>query len=287
MQIQEATNHTGTLPIGDLELEVTILKDGTPVISYGSAERFFGLNSQRGKFFPQLTGQLKQVIKEPVKWQVPGNKRIYSGFEADILFDFAETIIELSKFENEELSPAKQQIVRQCWALVRAFGKAGVRAVCYDAAGYLREIKRDAIVQYFNKFLSDFLRPHELRFAGDMWPDIYHVYGKQIPRDRPMHEGAWLSKFIDTYIYKVLPEEVMKEIRDRNPYVKGRFRKHKNHQFLSEEVGDPALMAVIAQVRTLLKITPPGKPEKFKELHRKAFPKNNAQLEIHMGVCGI
>ncbi len=287
MQIQEATNHAGTLAIGDLELEITILKDGTPVISYGSAEKFFGLNAQKGKFFPQLTGQLKEVIGQPLKWQIPGNKRVYSGFEADVLYDFAEKIIVMSKFEEKELSPAKQQIVNQCWSLVRAFGKAGVRAVCYDAAGYLQEIKRDAIVEYFNRFLSDYLRPHEKRFAGDMWPDIYHVYGKKIPKDRPMHEGAWLSKFIDTYIYKVLPDEVMQEIRNRNPYVKGRYRKHKNHQFLSGDVGDPALMAVIAQVRTLLKITPPGMPEKFKELHRKAFPKNSGQMEFHLGVSEI
>lgn len=287
MQVQEATNHSGLLPIGDIELEVTILKDGTPVISYRSAERFFGLGTFRGKFFPALRGELREVIGEPLRWQIPGQKRIAIGFHADVLFDFAEKIIELAKFEGAEMSNSQRQIVDQCWNLVRAFGKAGVRAVCYDVAGYLQEIKRNTIVEYFNRFLSDYLRPHEMRFAGDMWPDIYRVYDKEIPKNRPIHEGAWLSGFIHNYIYKVLPEEVMQEIRDRNPVVKGRFRKHKNHQFLSKDVGDPALMAVIAQVRTLLKLTPAGRPDKFKELHRKAFPKNTAQLEFHLGVTGI
>jgi len=287
MEILEATNHTGKLPIGRVELDITILKDGTPVISYSSAERFLGISRQKGKFFPNLTGELQRITGSPLAWQVKGQKRICKGFEASVLYKFAKKIIKIAKFEGSGLSPVQAEIVEQCWELVDAFGEAGVRAVCYDVAGYLQEVKRGAIVEYFNKFLSDFMRPHELRFAGDMWHDIYHVYGKQLPRDKPIHEGAWLSKFIDTYIYKVLPKEVMDEIRSRNPYIKGRFRKHKNHQFLSTEVGDPALMAVIAQVRTLLKITPAGKPEKFKELHRKAFPKNSAIREFHFGVGGI
>lgn len=287
MQILEATNHTGKLPLGDLELDVTILKDGTPVISYSSAERFLGITQHKGKFFPSLKGELQEITGSPLAWKVKGQKRVCKGFEAGVLYRFAKQIIKIAKFEDTELTQSQSQIVEQCWALVDAFGEAGVQAVCYDVAGYLQEIKRGAIVEYFNKFLSDYLRPHEIRFAGDMWQDIYNVYGKQIPKDKPIHEGAWLSKFIDTYIYKVLPKEVMDSIRSKNPYVKGRFRKHKNHQFLSTDVGDPALMAVITQVRVLLKITPPGKINTFKELHRKAFPKNSHQLEFHLGVEGI
>lgn len=288
MQIQEATNHTGKLSVGDLELDVTILKDGTPVISYGSAEKFFGLNSHKGKFFPQLTGQLKETIGNPISWRVKGNKRVYSGFDANVLYRFASTLVKMSKFDNQELSPSKQQIIEQCWALVDAFGESGVRAVCYDAAGYLQEIKRGVMTEYFNSFIADVLKPWQLRFDGDIWREFYRVWGKEIPKDRPMHEGAWLSKLLDVYVYGVMPKEVVDEIKSKNPYVKGRYRAHKNHQFLSEQMGDPALMSVIAQVRTLLRLTPPGKPQKFKELHRKAFPpKGSYQLEFPMGVMDI
>jgi len=285
MQIKEATNHTGKLPIGDLILTVTILKDGTPVIGYGSAERFFGLETHRGTFFPRLRGELAQQVGEPIHWQVTGGKRVHRGFDAASLYRFAKTIVRQAKFDEEDLSPAKMQIIERCWQLVDAFGEAGVRAVCYDAAGYLEEIKQGAMVEYFNSFLCDVFKPWEKRFDYEIWKEFYRVWGKQIPYDRPIHEGAWLSKLIDVYVYGVMPKEVIDEIKTRNPYVKGtRFRQRKNHQHLSEDIGEQALMSTLAQIKSLLRLTPPNRPDKFKELHRKVFPKNDNQMEFGFGV---
>jgi len=284
MHIKEATNHTGQLPVGDLTLSVSILKDGTPVIGYGSAERFFGLESHKGTFFPRLRGELAKTVGEPIHWQIKGQKRVHRGFEASILYKFAKTLVRQAKFDERDLSPAKQQIIERCWALVDAFGEAGVRAVCYDAAGYLAEIKQGAMVEYFNSFLVDCFKPWAKRFDYELWREFYRVWGKEIPYDRPIHEGAWLSKLLDVYVYGVMPREVIDEIKTRNPYVKGtRFRQRKNHQHLSDDVGDQALMSVIAQIKSLLKLTPPNNPAKFKELHKKVFHKPD-QMEFGFGV---
>src|SRR5690554_2625168 len=226
MQVREATNHTGKLPLGDLELDITILTDGTPVISYVSAERFFGINQYKGKFFPALKGELRSIVGDPLRWQVTGQKRTYIGFEANILYKFAKTIVKMAKFENAEMTATKQAIIDRCWELVDAFGEAGVRAVCYDVAGYLKDVKRNAIVEYFNKFLSDFMRPAEIRFVRDFFVDLFRVYDKPIPSNSNIFRGAWISKFLDVYVYRVLPDEVLKEVRNRNPYRKGRFRKN-------------------------------------------------------------
>jgi len=283
MEIREATNHTGDLIIGDLKLKVTILKDETPVIGYGSAEKYFGLANQKGTFFPRLSGEFKETIGEPFQWQVAGQKRVYKGFDATVLYKFAE-LIARSKCEEKYLSPVKQQIVQRCWELIGAFANTGIRGTCYDVAGFLAGARQGILATYLNSFICDIFRPWSKRFDYEIWSGFLRVYGKEIPLDRPIHEGAWLSKILSVYVYGVMPKQVIDEIRSRNPYVNGRFRAQKNHQWLSDDIGDPTLMAILAQIRVLLRICPPNSPEKFKRLHRKAFPKNKYEIDMGLGL---
>ena len=90
---------------------------------------------------------------------------------------------------------------------------------------------------------------------------------------------AYIGKLTNTLIYDKLPPGVLPELRRRNPTNPStKRRKHKHHQFLTDDIGNVHLGKQIAAVTTLLRATPDGKWRFFETLFNHAFPPPQADL---------
>jgi hypothetical protein len=77
-------------------------------------------------------------------------------------------------------------------------------------------------------------------------------------------------------VYKNLPLGVCEELKARNPPVyKGGTQRHRHHQFLTAEIGDPKLDRQIVAVTTLMRASRTW--VEFKRLFVRSFPADPCQ----------
>ena len=63
-----------------------------------------------------------------------------------------------------------------------------------------------------------------------------------------------------------------------NPITPKGYRKHRHHQFLTEDIGNPHLERHIASITTLMRAAPNWR--NFERLFKRAFPEGPEQLEM-------
>ena len=89
---------------------------------------------------------------------------------------------------------------------------------------------------------------------------------------------GYVGKLTNSLIYEKLPPGVLEELKNKNPKDdKGR-RKHRHHQFLTDDIGNPHIEKQLVAVTTLLKVAP--KWASFKRNFARAFPDGPEQSEM-------
>lgn len=76
----------------------------------------------------------------------------------------------------------------------------------------------------------------------------------------------------------MLPPGVLEELREKNPVTPRGYRKHRHHQFLTEDIGNPHLERHIASVTTLMRAS--ANWRNFERLFKRAFTDAPEQLEF-------
>jgi hypothetical protein len=91
--------------------------------------------------------------------------------------------------------------------------------------------------------------------------------------------SAYIGKLTNRLIYDKLPPGVLEGLRRRNPTdpVTKR-RRHKHHQLLTNDVGNPHLHNQITAVTTLFRATPDGNWRFFETLFNHAYPPPQGDL---------
>jgi len=79
-------------------------------------------------------------------------------------------------------------------------------------------------------------------------------------------------------VYEQLPSGVLHDLERKNPPDEKWQRKHKHHQWLTQDIGNPHLEKQVAIVITLMKISSDWR--KFKRNFVTAFPEQGQQLEL-------
>jgi prophage antirepressor-like protein len=105
-----------------------------------------------------------------------------------------------------------------------------------------------------NGFLSPVFQPWEKRFELEFFQEVCRVYGQPIPKDDK--HSPMMASFMSTYIYKILPVPVRKEMDHLNPIFdkKEGTRKLRLHQLLKEERVKDFLTKRIEQLMTILRL---------------------------------
>jgi hypothetical protein len=92
-------------------------------------------------------------------------------------------------------------------------------------------------------------------------------------KKRPGVIGTWTNKLI----YKQLPDGVLKELREKTPKDDKGNRKHRFHQLLTDDVGNPHLSSQITAVVTLMRAS--TKWRDFERLFARAFGQQELEFD--------
>jgi hypothetical protein len=285
----------GTLDFAGMQFRCAVLDDETRVVSGTEFMRVMGIYrsgalstrraDEEGIYFPlhlafkNLRGfvledqELMAALKTPIRYRDQKGS-IGEGIPAHVLRRICNVWVRAH--ESGVLGPSQEKIAEKAAVLLNALADVAIIALIDEATGYQKRRAHNKLQEELKKILAAYISPELLawqpRFPISFYEQIHRVMGW--PYDASSSaRNAYIGKLTNKLIYDKLAPGVIQELRRRNPTNPlTKRRKHKHHQLLTDNVGNPHLHSQIVAVTTLLRATPDGKWQFFETLFNQAFP---------------
>jgi hypothetical protein len=279
------------LKLGEVEIPCYVLADGRRVLSQRAMVSAIGMarGSSGGKGGDRLakfvagdrlkdfvTEQLRAVTENPVKFRTPKGNLAY-GYEATVLVDICDAV--LSARKKGLLQKQQQDIADQCEALVRTFAKVGIIALVDEVTGYQEIRDREALQQILDKYLRKEFAAWARAFPDEFYREIFRLrawnwQGMKI--NRPQCVAAYTKDLV----YARLAPGILKELEARNPVTTAGRRKAKHYEWLTEDIGHPALAQHLHAVVGLMRAA--DEWNQFMRMMNRSFPKRGDTLQLEL-----
>lgn len=285
--------YEGELKIGNTSMPCAVLEDGTRVISEtgltnallgsrsGASKRLKRAQREQGALLPLFLapGNLKPFIPEnlyegPLKsitYQL-GN-RVVSGFDANTLpmvCDIWLKAREAGALQKQQLDKAKKAEI-----LMRGLAHLGVIALVDEATGYQEVRDRNALQAILDAYLQKEFAAWAKRFPDEFYEQMFRLRGWQW-RGMKVNRPQIVGKYTNDLVYERLAPGILKELEERNPKISKGERQSKHHQWLTEDVGHPALAQHLYGLIGFMRASDDW--EQFYHLIQKAYPKKGSTL---------
>lgn len=282
-----SATHAGEVRFGDVELPCFVLEDGRRVLTTRGMMSALG-RSWRGRkysgtelpvfleaknLFPLVINELDPVLKQVDFVTDKGAKA--EGFEAALLPMVCEIYLEAR--QSGILTAPQLPVAQRCEMLVRSLAKVGITALIDEATGYQEVRDRDALQALLDKYLLQEHAAWAKRFPDEFYRQMFRLKGWQFPTPSGARPGV-VGKYTLDIVYERIAPGLVDELKERNPKTEGGRRKAKHHQWLTEDVGHPALGNHIHAVMGLMRASKSW--EMFKNLLDTAFPKKGTQFPL-------
>jgi hypothetical protein len=170
------------------------------------------------------------------------------------------------------LLSSQERIVQTCDMLMRSMAKEHIVTLVDRATGYTDQEVRDEITKILEQYIAPHLMPWTLRFPDEFFKQVYRIHGwPYMPGNRKMPQ--YVGKFINKYVYEVLPPGVLEKLQELNPVTEKGHRLIQNHRFLTD-TGNIHLDRQVTSTTTILALS--DNKEQFKEqfarVHSRSLP---------------
>ena len=291
-KIQKAT-HEGPLVLAGIEIPAFVLEDGTRLISQRGLQKSIGLSRggavkigarRIGVFLNRILDKGIQIndlsvrIENPIVFRPSHGGRTAHGYEATILADICDVVFEANK--QKILLPQQKHVAARCEMLMRAFAKVGIIALIDEATGYQEVRDRLALQEILDKYLRQEFAKWAKRFPNEFYQEMFKLKGWQW-RGMSINRPPLIGRYTDDIVYQRLAPGVRDKLRELNPKDDTGRRKQKHHQWLTEDIGLPALNQHLIGVIALMRAAPNWNV--FKRMLVRAYPKPGDQKELDLG----
>jgi hypothetical protein len=288
------STHNGVLKIGAVELECHVLENGQRVFSPIDMLKAFNLDSlqltqkshprifkqflDRIKFYSFCNQELATRILCPVRFTVPGRGGpVRKGYDVEILPEICSAILHQTNPKSRDLPIDLYPAVEPARKLLSAFAKVGIVALVDEATGYQEIRDRDALRKILDRYLAAEYSAWAKRFPDDFYKEMFRLRNWQW-RGMNVNRPGVVGKYTNDIVYHRLAPGLLEELRKINPPDDQGRRKVRFHQWLTSDIGHPALNQHIFGVMTLMKIS--ASWEGFYHHLAKAFPKIGEQAYL-------
>jgi len=175
------------------------------------------------------------------------------------------------------LLPSQMQIAAAAEVLIASLAQVGINALVDEATGYQEVRERDELRRILEAYVSKELLGWTLRFPPEFYKELFRL------RDWKWVEGSTkrpkrVGKDTDYIIYDRLPPGVKDKLKEENPKLRAGYRRYKNFQFLTADIGNPHLERLIIATTVLMRASDTW--AKFKKLLEKAIPTPTLQKSL-------
>ena len=279
--------HLGELALGDVRITCAVLEDGRRVISGRGITSAIGMKG-RGQGIARIASHkmleglqnnnLLVAIQNPIKY-LGGSPKVSEpsdGFEAIVLQELCEAILQardagMLKTEQEK------RYGQYADMLIRSFARVGIVALVDEATGYQEVRDKMALHALLDKFLKKEFAAWAKRFPNEFYQEMFRLKGwsyNPMSAARPGVVGTYTTDIV----YERLAPGIVKELETINPKNGKGNRKAKHHQWLTDDVGHPALAQHLHAVIGFMRAC--SSWDQFMLLLDRAFPRRNDTLQI-------
>jgi hypothetical protein len=198
------------------------------------------------------------------------------GYKAEALPLICETYL-TARDEKGILTGPQLQIARQCEILMRGLARVGIVALVDEATGYQEIRDRKALQAILERYLRKEVAAWAKRFPDDFYKEIFRLRDWQWKGMR-VNRPQVVANYTNDFVWERLAPRILEELEARNPKDESGKRKSKHHQWLTDEIGHPALAQHLYAVVGLMRAA--GSWEQFKTMLNRAFPKKGMNLDL-------
>ena len=280
------------LRILDAAIPCYVLNDGTRVLTQqgflsalGRAPKAKGGTGASSLGVDNLpaflaAGNLKSLISEDllrstraIEFRLPTGGKAF-GYQAELLPKVCN--IYLRARDKKLLLPSQKRTAEQADMLVRGLAETGIVALVDEATGYQQVRARDALQAYLEKFLRAELAAYVARFPDEFFLQLYRL--KRWPWTGSSRRPGVVGRYIRDLVYERLGPGVIEELERKNPSDGKGQRKARHHQWLSDELGHPALSQHMHALLGFMRAEDDWKA--FYQRFTRAFPKRGETLQL-------
>ncbi len=286
------STHDGVLTIGSVNLECHVLEDKRRIFSSTDLLKAFNLQSDQKdqprvlRLFLDKIGlisigheELSNPLMNPIRFICKGKGgHPRKGYLAELIPEICNATIKLASRHMipEDLRKASDR-ARE---LLNGFAKVGIIALIDEATGYQEIRDKEALQEILDKYLLKEYAKWAKRFPDEFYIEMFKLKGWQwigMQVNRPSVVGTYTNDIV----YDRLAPGILAELCRKNPpNPMTHQRKSKHHQWLTDDIGHPALNRHLYAVVALMKAS-----INWASFHRalvRAFPKPSDQPELPM-----
>lgn len=286
--------HIGEITIGSVTLPCAVLEDGTRVLSQrgmlaalGRTGRATGIRDASAFNLPPFLAakNLKPFISNdlllasaPIRFRPPAQGKsnlIAFGYRGEILPLICQVFLEAAA--DGALNNKQLHILEQCKSLGKGFAILGITALIDEATGYQEIRDRRALQAILDKFLLEEHAKWAKRFPDEFYQQIFRLRGwewKGMKINRPGVVAAYTKDLV----YARLAPGVLQELERLNPIEESGRRAVKHHQFLTPDIGHPALQAHLIGIIAILRGSQTW--AYAMKMVQRSFPKVNTTFDL-------
>lgn len=272
-----------------MTIPCAVLKDGTRLLTQWGFYRAIGRSGSPAKGWgsdvekvapflalenlkPYVSEELADSTKPIIFRTVRGGKAF--GYKAELLPQVCD--VYLRAREDKALLKTQEKFAQACEMLVRGLAHVGIVALVDEATGYEDVRDRQALQEILDQFLRKELAAWAKRFPDEFYRQIFRLRNWTW-KGRAVNPPGAVAHYTKNLVYERLAPALLTELEKANPMQNGR-RRAKHHQWLTEDVGHPALAQHLHAVIGLMRAS--ASWDDFMVLVDRAFPKRGDTLEL-------
>lgn len=282
--------HAGVLRIGEIEIDCFVIEDGRRVISQSGMSKAIGTskggtrkvagdriaNFLAGNAIkPFVPPHLTTIPELVIRFIVPQGGQAANGYEAHLLGDICNAIV--AARVAGAIGVQHERIWTRAAILVKAFTNLGISALVDEATGFQESRDKQALQALLDRYLRQELAAWAKRFPDEFYQQIFRLKRwewKGMHVNRPQV----VAYYTKDCVYARLAPGVLRELEQRTPTDQDGRRKARLHQWLTDDVGCPALSQHLHAVIGLMRIS--GDWDQFMRHLDHAFPRRGDTLQL-------
>ncbi len=278
-----SATHFGNLSIAGASIPCAVLDDGRRVVWQREVVGLLTGNKKGGLSRYLTSGNLEPYAPEKFKsgnfdetaivFELNGKKA--HGFAAEDIVDICKMYM-LAR-QAEVLLPNQIHLAVKAEIIVLSLAKVGITALIDEATGYQEVRDRHALQALLDKYLLKEYAAWAKRFPDDFYKEMFRLKKWEYPTVSNAKPGV-VGKYTIDLVYERIAPGLVDELEKRNPKSESGHRKTKHHQWMTEDIGHPALANHIHAVMGLMRAADSW--EQLMLMVDRAFPKKGKQIPL-------
>ena len=249
----------GSLRLLDTDIEVAVLDDGRRIITrtgvftalgrpYRGNSRADGLPAfvDGGYLQPFISPALREKL-QPISY-ITKSGVDKDGFDAGLLTEICWVYITAGVHSTAKLTPAQQATIQKAIALNKALNEVAIVALIDEATGHDKNRDKGALQDMLAKMVAKNIREWTKTFDDHYYEQLCRLRKVPYPNEKHVYP-SFLGHDTNNIIYDRLTPGIRQKLKEEQKRHK---RKGKMHQFLTGDIGYPALIKRVTEIATLM-----------------------------------